>query len=218
MFRGVRGTLRPMANAIAQRAAVGVIGQPVDRYRPGTVPTREPLRCVRAEAAWRSIPCTTAVVPRLQSAGAAAHHVERFVRIDHLLTGALVEVEMLAPQSQAKLAGEDTRLIAHPRGIPRFAIVHALVKDGAGHLAVMRPRAPVEIVRTDHGPYVVYDNDLGMHIHRRAGVVFDVVDSEAVSGGGPAFGGEPQAAIDRIARMETSSAAERTIANLPRLG
>jgi hypothetical protein len=67
MFKGPRGTLRPMANAIAQRAAVGVIGQPVDRYRPGTVPTREPRRCVRAEPAWGSIPRTTAVVPRLQS-------------------------------------------------------------------------------------------------------------------------------------------------------
>ena len=187
MFKGPRGTLRPMANAIAQRAAVGVIGQPVDRYRPGTVPTREPLRCVRAEPAWRSIARTTVVVPRLQSVGAAAHPVERFERIDHLLTGALVEVEMLAPQSQAKLAGEHTRLIAHPRGIPGFTLVHALVKHGAGHLAVMCPRAPVEIVRTDHGPHVVYDNDLGMHIHRRADVVFDVVDSEAVPAGGPAY-------------------------------
>jgi hypothetical protein len=176
-----------MENAIAQRAAVRVIGQPVEWHRQGTVPTGESLRCVRAEPAWTSIFRTTAVAPRLQSVGAAAHQVERFDRIDHLLTGALVEVEMLAPQSQAKLAGEDTRLIAHPRGIPRFALVHALVEHGAGHLAVMRPRAPVEIVRTDHGPYVVYDNYLGVHIHGRAAVVLDAVDSEAVPGGGPAY-------------------------------
>ena len=51
----------------------------------------------------------------------------------------------------------------------------------------MCPRAPVEVVRTDHRPYVVYDDYLGVHIHRCAGVVLDVVDSEAVPGGGPAY-------------------------------
>ena len=141
----------------------------------------ETLRYVRSKPARRSIPRTTAVIPRLQRLGASAHQVERFERIDHLLAGALVEVEMLAPQSQAKLAGEDSCLIAHPRGIPRLALVHVLIKHGTGHFAVMCPRAPVEVVRTDHRPYVVYDDHLGVHIYRCAGVVFDVVDS----GSGP---------------------------------
>ncbi len=179
--------LGALANAIAQRTPVRVVDQPVQRHSPGTVPPREALRYVRSKPARRSIPHTTAVIPRLQRLGASAHQVERFERIDHLLAGVLVEVEMLAPQSQAEFAGEDSCLIAHPRGIPRLTIVDVPIKHGTGHFAVMCPRAPVEVVRTDHRPYVVYDDYLGVHIDRCAGVVLDVVDGEAVPSGGPTY-------------------------------
>ena len=123
--------LGALANAIAQRTAVGVVDQPVQWHSPWTVPPRETLRYVRSKPARRSIPRTTAVIPRLQRLGASAHQVERFERIDHLLAGALVEVEMLAPQSQAKRRG---RRLVPDRPSPRDPAARARPRsDQARH-------------------------------------------------------------------------------------
>jgi len=90
---------------------------------------------------------------------------------------------MFAPQPQPEFPCEYPCSVTEPRGVTRLALVGRRVKYRAGQLAVMRPRSAIQVVRADHGPDVVDDHDLGVHIHGRARVVFDVVDRESVTAG-----------------------------------
>ena len=53
--------------------------------------------------------------------------------------------------------------------------VARLVEHGDGQLAVVAPGAPVEVGAAHARPRVVDDGDLGVHVHRRALVVLEVV-------------------------------------------
>src|SRR5438105_3808247 len=56
--------------ASAERAAVGVVEEAVDRRRPEAGQQREPLGPVRAQPAGRAGTAAAALVPRLQRSGA----------------------------------------------------------------------------------------------------------------------------------------------------
>ena len=73
------------------------------------------------------------------------------------------------------------RAVAEPGRVARLALVRRRVEHGAGQFAVVRPRSAVEVVRADHGPDVVDDDHLRVHVDRRARRVLDVVDGETLA-------------------------------------
>ena len=95
-------------------------------------------------------------------------------------------VEMLTPQLQPQVSGEAPGTVAEPgrvRGRPAFG---RGIDDGAGQLAVVGPRAPVEVVAADTGPDVIDHADLGVHVDRRTGVVLHVEHVHPIAGGATA--------------------------------
>ena len=92
------------------------------------------------------------------------------------------------------------RCAARARSRPPLTdLVTRLVEDGAAELAVVGPRAPVEVVRPDDGPGVVDDAHLGVDVDRRALGVLEGVDGDPVARR-PAGASQARDAADQVRR------------------
>ena len=83
-------------------------------------------------------------------------------------------------QLQPQVAREDARAVAGAGRVARLARVPRGVQHRAGELAVVGPRAAVEVVAAHAGPDVVDHAHLGVHVDRRPRVVLHVEDVHPV--------------------------------------
>ena len=120
-----------------------------------------------------------AVMPGVERSGGLLPSVESLERVYQALV--LLGVEVLASQLQPKRSREPTRAFSPAARIERFAIVAILVEHRDRQLRVVRPRAPIHVVRTDQGDLVVDHDDLRVYVDRRASLVLEVVDGDAVT-------------------------------------
>src|SRR5690349_19385582 len=116
--------------AQAERAAVGVVEEAVDRRGPGTGEQRELLCTVRAQAAGWARADAAAVVPLLQCLGARGERGDELRRIDQLVVLAAVEgpVQVLAGQLQPQVAREHAGTVATAGRVERLALVAGRVE------------------------------------------------------------------------------------------
>ena len=124
-------------------------------------------------------------MPGVEPVGAGAHSAHELVGVDQVPVAAAVgrPVEVLAREREAQIAGECAGPVAEAGRIGRLARVAALVEHGAGELAVVGPRAPIEVRAADARPHIVDHRDLRVDVDRGARGVLDVEHVYAVVGG-----------------------------------
>ncbi len=177
----------PAGPAVPPRAAVRVVDQPVRRDRPQPLMPGQPARS-RAGPAGRAggRRARPPVAPVAQSLGGGASCVrtaesgsQQVVRRPPASRCSRISARR---RSRAKRRAPSPR----PAGSAGVRSSRRLVEDRAGQLAVVGPRAAVEVVAAHAAPHVVDDAHLGVDVDRRARVVLQVEDVHPVGRGRPA--------------------------------
>src|SRR4051812_13883844 len=103
---------------------------------------------MRAQPSRRAGADPAAVGPGPQRARGGLQRADERRRVEQagVLAAVRRAVEVLARQAQAQVAGEDAGTVAVSAGVAGLPFVEGGVEDGAGELAVVRPRAAVEVV------------------------------------------------------------------------
>ena len=157
-----------MSEPVAEGPAVGVIDRPVYGDSPRPVAAGQDFRHVRAQATRRPWARPAAVVPGLQPGRAD---------LDGLRTprpgraGLRVSPGSRRRGAPPSASGADRGRTVGPRRLRQPGSTGARPSGSEsitahGQLAVMGPRPAVQIVRTDHGPDVIDDDHLRMHVDR----------------------------------------------------
>src|SRR4051812_19258801 len=148
---------------------------------------------VRPQPARRPRPPTAAVVPGVERlrAGVECCHEPLGVQELVVVSAFGVEIQVLPRQLQAQVTGECAGALTGAGRVARLPGIAGGVQHRAGELAVVGPRAPVEVVAPHADPDVVDYAHLGVHVARRPLVVLHIEDVP------PALAGPP-AHLDRL--------------------
>src|SRR6187455_1782901 len=98
-----------------------------------------------AHVTGRSGPVLPAVVPRIQRGSCRSPRLERRAGLQEIGDVVFVTTEMLAPQTESRLTGQNTRAVSETGEIARLALVVGGVEHGTRQLRVVRPRATVQV-------------------------------------------------------------------------
>lgn len=86
---------------------------------------------------------------------------------------------MFRPERQTQVASEFATSVTHTGRVEGFTVVVPAVNHGAREFRIVRPRASIEVIRTDGGPHVIDYADLGVDVNRCSCFVLQVVDAHA---------------------------------------
>ena len=141
---------------------------------------------MRQHAAGRPGPGLAAVVPGHQLLGLLPERGERPLGMHQVGQVRGVPVQVLAPQPEPQVSGEGAGAVAQAGWVARVPGVKLGVEHADRQLAVVAAGPPVQVVRADHRPHVIHHDHLGVHVHRGALTVLQVVDREPVAACGSA--------------------------------
>jgi len=100
-----------------------------------------------------------------------------------VLTRERFHVQVLTREFQAQFSGEGACAVPEASWVVRLARIRGLVHHRAGEFRIVGPRAEVDVVGADRGPYVVDHADLRVDVHRCAGVVLERVHGDSPAAG-----------------------------------
>ena len=103
--------------------AVGIDEAAVEHLGPPLLPARNPLGLVGARASRRAGALTAAGVPLVEGRGGGSPRREPGDRVEEVFVVADVAAEMLAPQSETRIARQHARAITEAGRVARLALV-----------------------------------------------------------------------------------------------
>jgi hypothetical protein len=114
-------------------------------------------------------------LPLRECPRAAFEGGEPFTGIDEVCIVTRWAPEVLAPQREAGLSGQDARTITVPAGVARLPGITQIVEHRTPELGVVGPRSAVEVVRADLDPDVIDDAHLRVDVDGCPRSVHEVV-------------------------------------------